>query len=676
MHTSFLLKDLAVIMTIAAFAMYACHRLKQPAIIGYLLAGLIIGPFTPPFSLVSDIESIRSISELGLVFLMFSLGLEFNLPRLRKAGLPAAVTAMVVVSGMILTGALAGKLLGWPTANSLMLGAVVSISGSTVIAKVFFDLKVTQEPFARAMFGLMICEDIAAMIMLSVVSGVTLHQDSLATATAFTFVRIIFFILLFLTLGLLLVPKILQAVAKFRNREMMGISALGLCFAGAFLAAHFGFSIALGTFLMGAIVAASPQKDEIENWAAPLRDMFSALFFVSAGMLVDLRAVAHNWLAVLAILALTLAGRSFWGTTASLLAGYDMRMSVRVGLSCTQIGEFSFILAAAGAASGLCGSWLYGTVVAIAMLTTFIYPHMMRNLPAIEESIVGHSGRLSSIIAAFHSRFWPHNADAAPSERPPIFSKYAMRITVYVTMLSGVLYAGGSLAELLSSAESFLGTAEQPAQYSLWVACAYAGAPLAIAIARYISHIALLAVTMTLPAMSPKLWSGLDIRLAYNAAHALCIALLALVFLLFAGNWIPSGAPLNIFATALLAAALLARNHLLTMMGLAENLLDQIIGLASSEPLHQTLVAAGGETLQLSTTRWLIEDGNALVGRSIKELNVRASTGANVISIYRAGASLANPDPDTKLLPGDIVTLFGDEKQCAAADAFFQQSQP
>ena len=194
MHASFLLKDLAVIMTIAAIVMYACHRLRQPSIIGYLLAGLIIGPYTPPFSLVTDVASIRSISELGLVFLMFSLGLEFNLPRLRKAGMPAAITAIIVVGGMLLTGLLAGKLLGWSLPSSLLLGAILSISGSTIIAKVFFDLKVTQEPFARAVFGLMICDDIVAMIILSVVSGFSAQSASLASATTLTFIKIIFFI--------------------------------------------------------------------------------------------------------------------------------------------------------------------------------------------------------------------------------------------------------------------------------------------------------------------------------------------------------------------------------------------------------------------------------------------------------------------------------------------------
>lgn len=670
MHASFLLKDLAVIMATAAIAMYACHRLRQPTIIGYLLAGLIVGPFTPPFALVSDIASIRSISELGLVFLMFSLGLEFNLPRLRKAGIPAAITAAVVVGGMIITGIAAGQVMGWPLPASILLGAILSISGSTIILKVFFDLKVTQEPFARAVFGLMVCDDVVAMIMLSVVSAFSAQSASLASATAFTFVKIVFFILLFLTLGLLLVPKLLNAVAKAGNRELTGITTLGFCFAGAYIAAHFNFSIALGTFLMGAIVAASPQMQEIENWTAPLRDMFSALFFVSAGMLVDPRSLLSNWHSVVIILVLTILARTFWGIAASIIAGYDMRMSVKVGVSSAQIGEFSFILASAAAASGLAPDWLYGVTVAVAMLTTFIFPYLMRNMHGIENVILGNlPGWFTGLCGRYHLLFWKPGVQHQLPERPAIFSKYAMRLAIYSTLSTGIIYGAINLSALYDS------LAGNVFHALVWLCAAALLSPMFIAIARYFSHIVLLLVTISIPRLSRQLSGMLDIRLVYDITNVASLSVLGLLFFAAAGYWHEYSPFFLYSAGALLATAVAARRYLLLMMEFNEKLLDQIIGLATSEPFHQMAATAGQDLPMLhnSTTRWLIEENAPFSGKSIRELDIRAKTGTSVISIYRDGSDLPNPAPDTLLLPGDIVILFGSQDQCAAADEYFNK---
>ncbi|MFA5160997.1 MAG: cation:proton antiporter [Elusimicrobiales bacterium] len=674
MHAGFLLKDLAVIMTVAAVVMYVCHRLRQPAVIGYLLAGLIIGPHTPPFSFVSDIASIRSISELGLVFLMFSLGLEFNLPRLRQAGLRAAVSALIVVSGMLLTGLAAGRMLGWGIPGGLLLGAVLSISGSTVIAKVFFDAGLSRQPFARAVFGLMIFDDIAAMVMLSLISGAGAAAASgLAAGAALAFMRITFFILLFLTLGLLLVPKALEAVTARRSRELTGISALGLCFAGAYIAASFNFSVALGTFLMGAIVSASPGRDDIESWTAPLRDMFSALFFVSAGMLADPRGVAANWPAALLMLFLAVAARSLWGAAASALAGYELRASVRIGISSAQIGEFSFILAAAGIAGGLAPEWLYGVTVATAVLTAFIFPYLMRAMPETEELVSSHfPAPLAALLERYHKLFWQPASDAEPERQPAIFSKYALRLAVYVTLAAGALYAGGEASSLAVSAWPARSEMLIPA---IWLCAAAALAPAFAAIARYASHITLLLVTMSVSTLSRNLIRRLNVRLAYAVADACCLALLSGAFFAYIHRWFHPGGIFAAGAAALAASALLARRHILLAMEFSERLLDNIIGLASSEPFHRIIASGDGLPLLRSrTARWLIDENSPFAGRSIQELDIRAKTGATVIAIYRDGANFSNPGPHARLAPGDIVILFGNEEQCGKADSFFQQS--
>ncbi|MFA6583729.1 MAG: cation:proton antiporter [Elusimicrobiaceae bacterium] len=658
MNSGFLLHDLALIMAVAAGVLYLCHKFRQPPVIGYLLAGFIVGPYTPPFAFVSDVESIRSISQLGLVFLMFSLGLEFSLPRLRKAGLPAALSALIIVPGMIFTGFALGKTIGWSTSSSIFLGCILSISGSTIIIKNFFDLKLTGEPFAKSVFGIMICEDIAAMVMLSVISGLGAKSGLLALDATTAFVRIVFFILLFLIIGLLLVPKLIKSVAKFKSKELTGIVVLALCFASALIAARFGFSIALGTFLIGAIIAATEQIREVEEWIKPLRDMFSALFFVSAGMLVDPRILWSNWGIVLAIVALAVAGRTFWGSLASLLVGYDAGISLKVGLSVAQIGEFSFIIASAGAALGLVDAKLYAFAVAAAALTAFISPYLVKNAGLIGEKLSGLPGNPHAFIDRYHAFIGKSSKNIVNDVNTPVFSKYMLRLGIYATLLAGLFSAVGAGAAALAKTLPF-------GALLLWAVTGVVCVPLFMSIARYCDHMLLLSLTIFLTWFSPrKILQRINLQLTYRLINYLIITLLGVGFLLFVAPWVFSPEDLVIVSLPALAIGFAFKKNVALFREQMERMLDYIIGLATSEPLHQAVAVRPDSSVFLcAMPEHALKDG-----KRVYTFNVHAETGAAVAAIYRSGRTIANPAIEEELLPGDIVILIGDKDQCSSAE--------
>ncbi|MDD4003605.1 MAG: cation:proton antiporter [Elusimicrobiaceae bacterium] len=666
MNSGLLLQDLAVIMTVAAVVMFICHRLKQPSVIGYLLAGFIVGPFTPPFALVSDIASIRSISQLGLIFIMFSLGLDFNLPRLRKAGVAVAVAASIVVTGMLLTGFMLGRVMGWSTPACAFLGAMLSISGSSLIAKVFFDMRLTSEPFARSVFGIMICDDIAAMIMLSVISGLGAHSGLIALDATTSFVRIMFFIMLFLILGLLIVPKVLASVTRFRNTEMTGICVLALCFASALLASHFGFSLALGTFLIGAIIAATDHIDSIEDWVRPLRDMFSALFFVSAGMLVNPRILIANWLPVTIITTVAVIGRMSWGTLASLAVGRSNSDSVKIGASIAQLGEFSFIIVAAGAGLGLISDTLYSLAVAISTLTAFIAPLLIRHSRKIEEKLFLLAPAGANDMLARYRDFLERTAAPVYNEgQQSVFSKYMLRLGMYVTLLAGLFYAGGFAASVLDDADF------PRVLIPAWVAFGVLCVPLFLSIARYCDHMLLISLTIVLARFSPvRLMQKMNISYTYKVINYFLLTMFGLLFLFYASPKIDLPAGLMFVAAPALVISFMLKNQIASARNSMELMLDQVIGLATSEPQHQSVFARPREQVLLCTV------GFAAAKKRISVLEVKTKTGATVVAIYRNGKTIAAPAPQTVFTAHDIAIVFGPEEQRKAAARLLAHKKP
>lgn len=378
MHAIAFIQDLAVLMLAAGLVTVLFHRLRQPVVLGYIVAGFLIGPHTPPFALISDERSIRILAELGVIFLMFGLGLEFSLRKLLRVGPTAILAAFFEIVLMVWLGYQIGRLFAWSAMDALFLGAILAISSTTIIVKALGDLKMKHERFAQLIFGVLIVEDILGIAIVALLSGIAASGSVAAGEVFATLAKLLLFILVSLLVGLLLVPRVLAYVARFGSDETLLVAVLGLCFGFCLLVTKLGYSLVLGAFLIGAIMAESRQLAQIERLVEPVRYLFSAIFFVAIGLLIDPAVLReHAWPIAVISLAVVL-GKILSCSIGAFVTGNDGRTSLRVGMGLSQIGEFSFIIAALGVQLGVTSDFLYPVAVAVSAITTLTTPYLIR----------------------------------------------------------------------------------------------------------------------------------------------------------------------------------------------------------------------------------------------------------------------------------------------------------
>lgn len=393
-HAMVFVQDLAVIMLIAGIATVLCQRFKQPLVLGYILAGIFIGPHTPPFTYINDEIIINTLAELGVVFLMFSLGLEFNIRKLSEVGKVAFITASLEILVMLALGYQTGILMGWEPIDALFLGAILAISSTTIIVKALSELNLKNDKFAHIVFGILIVEDVFAILILTLLSSIAIKgqleiQDVLIKATELTS-----FLIVSVMLGILIIPRILKYIASFNSDEVLLISVLGLCFGFCLIVIKLNYSVALGAFIIGTIIAESSALTKIEYLIQPIRDMFSAIFFVSVGLIFNPTIIAEYTLPIVAITTLVIIGKVFSSSLGVLISGYSGRDSMRVGMSLAQIGEFSFIIASLGIALDVTDNYLFSIAVCVSIITTLTTPYLIK---------------LSDPFATYMGRYIPDN---------------------------------------------------------------------------------------------------------------------------------------------------------------------------------------------------------------------------------------------------------------------------
>ncbi|HWH07829.1 MAG TPA: cation:proton antiporter, partial [Candidatus Thermoplasmatota archaeon] len=347
-----LLQDLLVVVAVAAAMTLLFHRLRQPVVLGYLLAGILIGPHTPPFSLVTDKARIQDLAELGLVFLMFALGLEFNLRKLRQHGTRAIAMAAIEVTSMIALGYGAGRALGWDVSDSLFLGAIIASTSTTILAKVLQEMGLIRQEFAQAALAVTILEDILVLLFAVFLESTTQGVAS-AGLVLTTLVQVVVFVLMVVSLGLVSIPRLIDWVHRQDVDELMVVAVVGIAFVGAFLANALGFSLALGAFLAGTLVSESKAALRVTTRINPIRDLFASAFFVAVGMLLDPRLIWRHLDLVLLVSAIALGGKFASNLVAAWLVGHDGRTSARIGIAMAQMGEWSLIVAALGVTLGV-----------------------------------------------------------------------------------------------------------------------------------------------------------------------------------------------------------------------------------------------------------------------------------------------------------------------------------
>lgn len=438
LHLPSFIQDLGVILVAAAAVTLLFKWLRQPVVLGYLVAGLLVGPHFPLLPTVIDTPSTQVWAEIGVIFLLFGLGLEFSFKKLVQVGKPASITATVEVLFMLSVGYLTGKVLGWSTMDSVFLGGILSISSTTIIVRAFAELGLRGKSFVKLVFGILIVEDLIAILLLVLLSTIAATQALAGGELLWSGARLAFFLVLWFLVGVYAVPIFLHRIRSFLNNETVLVVSVGLCLSMVILATKAGFSPALGAFVMGSILAETREGARIEHIIEPVRDLFAAVFFVSVGMLLDPKVLAEYGGVVALITFVTILGKFFSTTLGALLSGQSSRHSIQAGMSLAQIGEFSFIIATLGLTLKVTSPFLYPIAVAVSAITTFTTPYLIRESPRfakwVEEKLPAPlRERLERYETAFEGK------GSSDSGAALLWQAYGMKILLNAVVIGAII---------------------------------------------------------------------------------------------------------------------------------------------------------------------------------------------------------------------------------------------
>jgi len=560
MHDIGFIRDLAIVMIVAGAATVLFQRLKQPVLLGYILAGVLIGPHTPGV-LVADARTIDDISNLGVVLLMFTLGLEFSVRKLREVGIGVLLVAVFEVGLMLWIGYGIGELFGWTGMDALFLGAIVSLSSTMVATRTLSESGQRYQPFAQLVVGLLVAEDMLAIIMLTLLTAIAIGGSVQAEA-AFTLIgHLGLFVIVGMILGLLLLPRLVDYVAGFGRDETLLVAVLGICFGASLLAAWMGFSVALGAFLAGAVVAESRSVGRVLHLVEPLRDMFAALFFVAIGLRIDPAMLLQYVLPALLIAAAVVLGKTLACSLGIFVVGHDARTSLRSGLGMAQIGEFSFVIATLGLSLGVISDFIYPIAVAVSVVCMAVSPYLSRSADGLANGLGRIMPRSLHLLAASYSGWLenlkPVNENAAIAA---IFRRLLWHIAINILLVVTLFMIGAYVNAHNWTWFSGLGINRDLRHTLIWACALFLSLPMLIAVYRKAEALGMVLAEI-----------GIRERFAGAYTHAIrsvlariipLITLLALALLVGAlGSTIlpPRGIALSLIAAGLVVAVVLWR---------------------------------------------------------------------------------------------------------------------
>ncbi len=669
MHEVSFLQDLAVVMIAAGIVTVLFQRLKQPVVLGYIAAGILIGPHA--FGLVAKDETIRSLAELGMVFLMFSLGLEFNLRKLRRVAATALVAAPLAIMLMVFAGYQVGQLMGWTSVSSLFLGAIISIASTSVIVKVLREMKRDREPFAGLIYGILIVEDLLGVVMIVLLTGIASTGDLGLPSMAVSAGKLLVFLVTVLVAGLLVVPRLLNFVARFESNERLLVAVLGLCFGTSLVAAKLGFSVALGAFLVGAVMAESKQSRRIESLVEPVRDLFTAVFFVAIGLLVDPELLWQHIVPIVGISLVVMIGQIVGNSFGTVVAGHDFRTAVRVGTGLSQIGEFSFVIATLGLTMGVTDPSLYPIVVGVALVTTLFTPLWIHNADRLADVLLriapkplaGYLSLYKDWVERFKGGQW--NSLAWKLSR-----KWLLQMAINLALVAGLLIGAATLARLEPAWLAKLKLPSDTLRTVLWVAALVLSLPMLIANLRKLQALGMLISEATIRRESAGQRTQLLRAVVANVCLVAGTAGMILCVLLLSSALLPPLGIMLALAVVLAGVAWLQWRFLVRVYARAQIALKETFEaseLGQAEAEIGELPAGLLEAAHLDSMR--LVKGSPAAGQCIGELELRTNTGVSIVGIERDAERIVNPGPEETLLEGDLLLLLGEDTQLPKAKA-------
>ncbi|MCY1058647.1 cation:proton antiporter [Nannocystis sp. SCPEA4] len=686
------LRDLSIVLSTAAVTSLISQRLKQPPVLGYLLAGIILGPHVPGITLGGEesTELTHSLSELGVILLMFTIGLEFNLRKIARIGPVAGFTAVVEVGLMLSLGFVASRLLGFGSIESLFVGACVGISSTMLVAKAFEEQKL-RGGFAEVVFGVLVFEDIIAILLLAVLTAVSSGSGLTTGEFALEIGKLLGFLLALLAIGLLVVPRFIRGVVRLSRNETTLIAGIAVCFTMATLAAEAGYSVALGAFLAGMLVSESGQGSKVEHLVQPLRDIFAAIFFIAVGLSINPMDVVTHWVPVLVLTVLVLVGKTIGVGLGAFLTGNGVKHSVRAGMSLAQIGEFSFIIAGLGIARGATGSFIYPVAVAVSLLTSLTTPWMVRNSERIADAV---DRRLPARLQTFVT-FYEAWIEQLKSARGPVSTWQRIRRTIIllgvdvallIASLAGARLVHRRVVEALHDRFTLPTWLVEPA---FTVATLLVAAIFFVGVIRQSVNLANILARIVLPERpadgAPRPDLGAAPRNLIIVVFQLALGLaVGLPLVAITQPFVPPGSTFAVFALIILALVVNVWRSLKNLQGhvrAGAELVVEMLGRQSrkaGESHHGTPIEPLPTVEEMlpglpGMTPVQLVEGHAGVGKSIAQLNLRLRTSVAVLTIHRAdGTEVPQPVNRHKLAVGDVVTLAGSREAVDKATAILQ----
>ena len=672
MHGIYFIQDLAVILVVAGIVGWICQRLGLSAVVGFLAAGMVVGPFTPPFSLVSDPARIETLAQVGLVFLMFSIGLRLSVRKLRRLGMSLMLATFGGAVLVYYLTRLLGAIWGWSSTETLFLAGMLMVSSSAIISKILHETGENHERSGQLAMGVSVLEDVVAVVMLTLLNSLVqlgAAGGGKASSLGETLGMLGAFVALAGVGGLLLVPWLLRRMSISADEELQTLGIAALLFALAVIAQHAGYSLALGAFLLGTIVAETPHRHQVERTFEGMRDVFSAVFFVAIGMQIDVHELfASSWL-IAGVAVFTLFARFFACSTSLILIGTAPKEAIRTGMAVTPIGEFSFIIAQLGVTYAVVPQNFYPLAVGVSLLTTLLAPVLVRRSAAIADAMLAYQPRWMEDALRYYRDWLDHlQAHAKRNKLWQLSRKRFIQIGVEVMLVTGLLVFSG---QMFAAAESWLNRDwmfPNGLQVIFWIVlCLVLLAPL-VAIWRNCSALALLysQVATSGRPRADRLAPLLETVMKSVAATAIFIWL----FLLLPAE---GGARWLLLASVLIAMATLAMlwRKLVFWHSQLEVELKEVITSAEGK-----MTATSAPWLQahgdwhLHMIDCVLPDLADVQGRRIAELDLRAKFGCSVVGIERQGFMIPLPPPDSVLYPRDRVLLMGTTEQVKAGKNF------
>lgn len=639
-----LITDLAFILILGAIVTILFKWIKQPVVLGYIVAGFLASPHFEYLPSVNTEENIEFWAQIGIVVLLFSLGLEFSFKKLMNVGGSAVVTALIIVIGMMSGGFAIGHLLGFSHINSLFLGGMLSMSSTTIIIKAFTDMNLRAKKFASMVFAVLIVEDLFAVLMMVILSSIAVNNSVEGGEMLYSVGKLAFFLIIWFLVGVFMLPSLFNATRRFLNSETLLVVAMGLCLGMAVFSVYCGFSLALGAFVMGSILAGTSYAERIEHVVAPVKDLFGAVFFISVGMMVQPQVIFDYWSPILILSATVIIGMIIFGTFGMLVTGQTLKVAMQSGFSLTQIGEFAFIIASLGMSLGVLDNTIYPIVVAVSVITTFTTPYFIKMAEpaynAVERILPKHLNFLINRYSTQASSESENNSLWAS-----LIRRYLWRVLLYSIILIAIVVVSQQfvqpwLYEHMHQWHKLIGSA--------------------ITLTAMAPFLLALSVPVSKKVERNRLREAharIDVPLIVMSIFRIIIASAFVVYVLATIYGVAIGISVGIAVFVLLLIAFSKR-----VGKRLDNLESKFL-----DNLNERELRRSGKNNNLVSDLHLaymqVGHGCEFVGQRLIDSNLRKRYGVNIANIQRGSLTIPVPKGDTRIFPGDILGVIGNDEQ-------------